>query len=134
MTKLIAVLMLAAVLWGGWQLFFYWEKVQNNQETEKKQAASAMLIGEGLSGMPYQLETSLQDAKRQGVRAFGKWLKTYGPAIQDPRKAWIQLDYCVMLSEQDPAEARRLFAEIKERTPHSSPVWPRIEQLAKTYQ
>lgn len=47
MTKLIAALMLLAVLYGGWQLFFYWEKVKNEQETEKKQAASNVIDPRG---------------------------------------------------------------------------------------
>ncbi len=133
MTKLIALLMVVAVLWGGWELFFYWEKVENNQETEKKQAA-ALMGGEALPGMPYPLEASLQNAKKQGAAAMGAWLKTYGSVIQDPRKAWIQLDYCMMISLEDPSQAKRLFAEIKARTPHTSPVWPRIEQLQRTYE
>lgn len=134
MTKLIALLMVVAVLWGGWELFFYWEKVKNNQEIEKKQAAAAVTGGEALSGMPYQLEASLENAKKQGAAGLGSWLKTYGRMIQDPRKAWIQLDYCMMISLDDPSQAKRLFAEIKARTPHTSPVWPRIEQLERTYE
>ena len=35
---------------------------------------------------------------------------------------------------QSPAEARRLFAAIKERTGPSSPVWKRIKELEKTYE
>ena len=32
------------------------------------------------------------------------------------------------------AEAKRVFAAVKERTTPSSPVWPRIKQLVKTYE
>ena len=59
------------------------------------------------------------------------WLKTHSQSVEDPRKAWIELDYCVAVAREDPAEARRVFATVKERTPPSSPVWPRIKQLEK---
>jgi hypothetical protein len=54
--------------------------------------------------------------------------------VQDPRKAWIELDYCIAVAREDPAEAKRAFASVKNRTPQSSPVWPRIKQLEKTYE
>ena len=54
MTKVITVAIIAVCLWGGWQLFFYWEKVQNDQENEKKQALSQGQVGERLPGMPWQ--------------------------------------------------------------------------------
>ena len=134
MTKLIAVVIIALVLWGGWELFFYWERVKNEQENEKKQAVAAAVVGERLAGMPYQLEGSLKAAQSQGAAALQAWLKTYGQSLQDPRKAWIELDYCVLISRENPAEAKRLFAEVKARTPESSPVLPRIKQLEKTYE
>jgi hypothetical protein len=134
MTKLIAALIILAVLFGAWELFFYWERVKNEEETQKKQAAAAIVVGEQLSGMPSQLESSLATARSQGSTGLKNWLKAYGPKIQDPRKAWIELDYCVMISRADPSEARRVFAEVKNRTSESSPVWPRIKQLEKTYE
>jgi hypothetical protein len=134
MTKLIAVVIIVLVLWGGWELFFYWERVKNEEESEKKQAAAAAVVGDRLAGMPYQLETSLKTAESQGATAMQAWLKAYGQMLQDPRKAWIELDYCVLISRENPAEAKRLFAEVKNRTPESSPVWPRIKQLEKTYE
>ena len=137
-TKLIAALIIVAVLYGGWELFFYWEIVKNEQETEKKQAAAAEVMGDQLPGFPpqgaSQLETSLRAAQAQGVAGLRNWLKLYGPSIQDPRKAWIELDYCRMISREDVTEAKRIFAEVKARTPSTSPVWPRIKQLEKTYE
>ena len=134
MTKLIAVVIIVLVLWGGWELFFYWERVKNEEESEKKQQAAAAVVGERLAGMPYQLETSLKTAENQGATAMQAWLKAYGQMLQDPRKAWIELDYCVLISRDNPAEAKRLFAEVKARTPESSQVWPRIKQLEKAYE
>jgi|SRR5215471_2615922 len=134
MTKLIAILIILAVLYGGWQLFFYWEKIKNEEETQKKQAAAAVVVGDQLPGVPNQLEASLKAAESQGAVGLKNWLKTYGRSIQDPRKAWIELNYCVLISRADPSEARHVFAEVKNRTPESSPVWPRIKQLEKTYE
>ena len=134
MTKLIAVVIIVLVLWGGWELFFYWERVKNEEESDKKQQAAAALVGERLAGMPYQLETSLKTAESQGATAMQAWLKAYGQMLQDPRKAWIELDYCVLISRDNPAEAKRIFAQVKARTPESSQVWPRIRQLEKTYE
>jgi hypothetical protein len=133
-TKLIAALILAVILFGGWQLFFYWEKVKNEEEVAKKQAAASVVTGESLPGLPQQLEQSLHAAQDKGAEALKIWLKTYGQKLQDPRKAWIELDYCELILRADPAEARRIFAEVKDRTPPSSPVWPRMNQLAKTYE
>jgi hypothetical protein len=134
MTKLIAALIIVAVLYGGWELFFYWERVKNEEETQKKQAVAETVMGDRLPGMPYQLDSSLRAAQGQGTSGLRNWLKAYGDKIQDPRKAWIELDYCVAISREDPSEARRVFAEVKKRTQSTSPVWPRIKRLEKTYE
>src|ERR1043166_8744504 len=106
MTKLIAALIIVIVLYGGWQLFFYWDKVKNEEEA----------------------------AQKEGVTGMRNWFKMYGHIVQDPRKAWVELDYCVLIAREDPAEAKRIFASVKSRTPSNSPIWPRIKQLEKTYQ
>jgi hypothetical protein len=40
----------------------------------------------------------------------------------------------LLITRSDPAEAKKIFAEVKQRTPPSSPIWPRIAELEKTYQ
>lgn len=134
MTKVIVIVVVALLLYGGWHFFLYWERVKNEKENEQKAVAAAVVNPQSLPGMPVQLESSLEAAQQQGPAAVRKWLKTYGPSLQDPRKAWIELDYCVMLARDNPSEARRLFGAVKERTPPSSPVWPRIKQLQSTYE
>jgi hypothetical protein len=134
MTKLIAALIIVAALYGGWQLFLYWDKVKNEQENKQKQDAAALVVGEQLPGLPYKLETSLQAARKQGAAGLRNWLKINGQSVEDPRKAWIELDYCVAVARQDPAEARRVFAAVKERLGPSSPVWPRMKQLESAYE
>ena len=92
MTKLIALLIVVAVLYGGWHLFLYWETVKNEKETAKKQAAASEVVPDQLPGMPQQLQASLQAAQKQGASALRGWLKSYAKIVQDPRKAWIELD------------------------------------------
>jgi hypothetical protein len=134
MTKLIVIFIIVVALFGGWQLFLYWDKVSHEEDVKKKQEASSVIVPEQLPGIPQQLEASLAAAQKQGAAGLRRWLKTYGRAIQDPRKAWIQLDYCVAVAREDPADAKQTFAEVKNRTPDSSPVMPRIKQLEKTYE
>ena|SRR5438477_10416464 len=133
-TKLIAAVIIVAVLFGGWNLFLYWEKVRDEKESVRKQAAVAAVAGDNLPGLPYGLEQGLRAAQSQGAVGLRNWLKTNGHLVQDPRKAWLELDYCVMVARDDPAEARRVFAAVRERTGPTSPVWPRVKQLAPTYE
>jgi hypothetical protein len=133
-TRLIAVLIIVLVLFAGWRFFLYWEKVKNEEETQKKQAAAEVVQPESLPGLPQQYESGLRLAQQDGTAAFRKWLKTYDKILEDPRKAWIQLDFCVAIAREDPSEARRVFAEVKARIPPSSPVWTRVKELEKSYQ
>jgi hypothetical protein len=132
-TKLIAAVVIIAVLYGGWNLFLYWEKVRDEKESVRKEAAAAV-SGDTLQGLPYGLDQSLRTAEGQGPAALKAWLKDYGHLVQDPRKAWIELDYCVMVARNDPSEARRVFAAVRDRTGPASPVWKRVKQLAPTYE
>jgi hypothetical protein len=135
MTKtLIIIVIVVAVALGGWQVFEYWEKIQDQKDTDAKNAASAVVNPQSLQGMPYTLDDSLRAAQQGGATSFGNWLKTYGNSIQDPRKAWIQLDYVLAIARDNPQEARRIFHDVKDRTLPNSPVWPRIQQMEKTFQ
>jgi hypothetical protein len=133
-TKLIAALIIVAALYAGRELFLHWEKIKNDGETKQKQDAAAIVMGDQLPGLPYNLEPSLQTARKRGATGLKNWLKAYGQSVQDPRKAWIELDFCVAIAREDPAEAKRVFAAVKERLGSSSPVWPRMKQLEKTYE
>ena len=134
MTKVIAAFIIIVVLYVGWELFLYWDKVSHEEETKQKQNAAALVMGNSLPGMSYKLEDSLHAAQKQGAAALRTWLKSYSQSVEDPRKAWIELDYCVAVARQDPAEAKRIFAEVKARTPPSSKVWPRLKLLEKAYE
>jgi hypothetical protein len=134
MTKIISIFIVVLILYGGWHLFLYWESVKNQEETKKKEAAAAVVMGDQLPGLPQGLDQSLQAAQKQGAVGLRNWLKVYGARVQDPRKAWIELDYVQAVYRDDPAEARQVFHKVKDRTPATSPVYQRIKQLEPTYQ
>jgi hypothetical protein len=135
MTKLIVIFIIAVCIFGGWQLFVYWDKVNHEEEVAKKQAAATTVTsGEQLGGLTPALQNTLKAAQNQGASGLRNWLKTYGSAVNDPRKAWIELDYCVAVARENPSEAKRVFASVKNRLPESSPVYPRIKQLQPTYE
>ena len=87
MTKLIAAFIIVVVLYGGWELFLYWDKVSHEEETKQKQTAAALVIGDQLPGMWYKLEDSLRAAQKQGAVGLRNWLKAYNQSVEDPRKA-----------------------------------------------
>jgi len=132
MTKLIALLFILLVGFVGCKVFQHYEAIKNEQETVQKEQAAAVVRGEQLEGLPQGLAASLQTAEQQGIAALRTWYKTYGHLVQDPRKAWIELDIASQIFREDPSEARRIFAAVKGRMPPTSPIWPRIKQLQAT--
>lgn len=134
MTKLIAALIVAAALFVGWRLFIYWDQVSHEEEMAHRKAATSAVIPEQLQGMPSGLEPSLQAAQKQGASGMANWLKAYGHTLQDPRKAWIELDYALLLSRVNPSEAKKIYQSVKDRTPASSPVYSRVQDLKNTYE
>jgi hypothetical protein len=134
MTKAIWVLIILVVGYGGFLLVKQWNQTQQDQAREEKKSAAAIVSGESLPGMPHQLETGLRTAKERGARAFQAWFKANEPLLADPRKAWIELELCVAMTRENPAEARKIFTSVQSRTGPSSPVWPRVQELAKTFE
>lgn len=134
MTKSIGVLIILAVAYLGYLVFQQWDKAQFEHDNARKQAATAAVTPESLPGMPYQLDQSLRAAQGKGSAAFRTWFNTYERQLADPRKAWIELDLCVALARENPAEAKRIFAGVKGRVPPASPVWPKMKELEKTFE
>jgi hypothetical protein len=135
MRPLVAILIIAALGFVGWRLYEYYGHV--DKDTASQEDASATQIRpERLPGLPYQLEPKLREAQAAGpaeFKTFIESLKQY-PDVRDPRLAWIELDYVVMISPTNPVEAKKLFAKIKKRTPPDSPIMPRIRALERTYE
>jgi hypothetical protein len=134
MTKLISAFLIILVIVAGWKLVAYYKQVQEEERTQKKVEAGADIRPDQLEGLPYELGQSLQLAQKNGAASLRDWLKYYGPQVKDPRKAWIEMDYCLAAMRDDPNEAKRVFQSVKERTPTNSPVYPRIRQLERTFE
>lgn len=136
MKFVIGLIIVIALAMGGYHLYEYWGKFKNQDQQEQGQTAQSQdLSGQTLPGMPSgQLESILIEAEKHGATGLHDFLQTYGKQIKDPRLAWIELDYVVLVSQSSPGEARQKFQEVKARVGPDSPVYPRIQQLEKTYE
>jgi len=135
MKGFITILIIVGAIFDGWKLFDYWDETTRERET-KQQAANSGLDPKQLPGLPPQLEGPLEEAYKKGAPGLKEWLEKSkrAPQIKDPRLAWIELDYVVLITHDNPLEAKRVFARVKQRTSPQSPVYPRIKALEKTYE
>jgi len=133
MRFLLGLLIILSLAWGGWKLYDYWGNFKEKQPEQAPTVASQEAFGESLPGMLPKLEPVLQQARTRGATGLHDFLVMYGNTVSDPRRAWIELDYVVLLSESSPGEARRQFAKVKGRVTPDSPVYKRVKQLEKTY-
>ena len=133
MKIVISILIIVGVVFGGYKRWEYWDATNEN---EGKPTTVQPISAEQLKGLPQKLEPSLQQAQKGGPKAMKAWLEKTKPSgmVQDPRLAAIELDYVLMITKDDPVEAKRIFHEVKERTPTDSPLYPRIKALEKTYE
>lgn len=133
-TKLIGAFIVILLLVAGWKMAAYYKQVEAENRAQKKVEEGADLKPEQLEGLPYQLQQSLTVAEQNGAKGLRDWLKNFGPQVQDPRKAWIELDYCLALMREDPQTAKKVFQSVKERTRTNSPIYPRVRQLERTFE
>ena len=134
MTKVIGAFIIVLLIWGGWELFLLWDKYDTEQDLKQKESVQRVIVPEQLPGMPQELKKSYEIAQKNGSTGVRNWLRDYGMKVEDPRRAWIELDYMIMIARDDPAEAKKIFADVKARTPENSPIYPRIKELTKTYE
>jgi len=137
MTKfLLTVIIVVGLSMGAWQVYKYWGKYKEPDATQTTpgQPSQSMVNGDSLPGMPPVLDNIYQASKQRGVMGLKDFLTVYGKGISDPRLASIELDYVVLIAHSDPNEARRMFNIVKSRVTPDSPVYPRVQQLAKTYE
>ena len=133
MTKLIGVAIIALLGYGVFALWEVWDKYNRGQDLKEQEALKTQVKPENLPGITYQLEQAYEKASQRGAPGIRDWLNAYQKDVQDPRLAWIQLDYVVAVSQENPAEARQVFAEVKARVTKESPVYQRVKDLEKTY-
>jgi hypothetical protein len=131
MKFLVGLIIVVGLSLGVWQLHQYWGA---SQEPAAAAPAPPEVAGDQLPGMVRRLQPVLEDAQKRGAPGLHDFLVMYGNTINDPRRAWIELDYVVLLAPSSPGEARRAFAKVKSRVPPDSPVYNRVKQLEKTYE
>jgi hypothetical protein len=138
MKAFIAILIIAAAILAAKELISYYRKTEVEPTSDQGRAnqppAQAAVAPEQLPGLPPSLEASLQQAEKEGAKTFRDWLTKYRAYVQDPRLAAIELDYVIIVSRDSPKEARQVFQSVKNRVPASSPVYERVQKLAKTYE
>ncbi len=137
MKVLIVLVIVAAVFYLGRAILHRYEDVERHTIPPPGQSAPAEpkpAPVSTLEGMSPSLEPALAAAQKQGAAGLRSFLSNYGRSIRDPRLADIELDYVVLLSRQDPVEAKRVFEAVKARTLISSPVYARIKKLEMTFQ
>ncbi len=136
MKAAISILVIIIVAVGGYKLWEYWDRVSQEKEQTEKTADGSDIKEYQLGGMTYELDQRYAAAKQKGAPAIKDFLDAYrnAPKFEDPRKAWIELDYVLLITRSDPLEAKRIFLDVKQRIPTNSVIYPRIRAMSKTYE
>ena len=131
----IIILIVVGVTFGAYKMWDYWDQTEHEREV-KANIPPSQISPQQLDGLPQKLEPSLEQAQKGGPKALKSWLETTkrAKAVKDPRLAWIELDYVLMITKDDPVEAKRVFQDVKQRTPPESKIYPRIKSLEKNYE
>jgi hypothetical protein len=131
----ISIVVIVLLGFGAFKLWEYWDQTEREKAIAQRTAGGAV-DPRTIQGLPSQLEPQLEEAKQRGPEAFKQFIDNIkrSSLVRDPRLAWIELDYVVMLSGKDPVEAKRLFRKIKQRVEPDSPVYPRIKSLERTFE
>ena len=133
---LLTVVIVVGLVMGAYQIWDYWGKFKpkDSSSDQSAPAAAPVVSDTSLPGMPPKLEPYLEGARQRGADGLHDFLLTYGKTIADPRLGNIELDYVVLVARNNPTEARKVFSRVKSRTSPTSPIYPRIQLLEKTYE
>src|SRR5688572_17635004 len=124
--------LITLVLIVGLYLFGKSIMTQYKAKQAKENPEQAPVVTQ-LEGVPSHLEVSLQNATAAGAPTLKTWLHHNRKYCRDPRLAQIELDYVVLVSRTNPAEAKQVFQSVKRRTPKTSPLYERVQKLNATY-
>jgi hypothetical protein len=134
MTKLISVFLIVLAVFVGYRIYVYYEKVNSEEDLREAEEARRRVVDpNGLSGLSWELTESYNQAKNDPA-ALRNWLKVTKGRVQDPRLAWIQLDFVELIGRDSPNEAREVFNDVKPRIATNSPIYSRVQKLEKTFQ
>src|SRR5580765_5138349 len=104
MKILISILIVIGVIFTIYKGYDYWIRVNDEKALNEKARQGEDVDPMQLPGMPGQIEQKYREAAKQGAPGLKAFLEAYqkSPSFKDPRKAWIELDYLVMISGSDP--------------------------------
>ena len=135
MKFVIGLIIVVGLSLGAYQIYEYWGNFKDKPPASTSlPQAPPEISGDQLPGLPRGLEGQLGEAEQHGAAAMKEFLAAHGKEIQDPRLAWIQLDYVILAGASDPGEARLVFRKVQARLTSGSPVYSRMKQLEKTYE
>jgi hypothetical protein len=132
MSNFIAILLILLAIWGVSNLVGFYNKTKVATDGPPR-SQSATPAPDPLPALPPALEASLAQARAGGVEGLRDWLTTNQATVRDPRRAAIELDYAQLLVRSDPAGARRVFQGVRSRVTADSPVYDRVQKLAKLF-
>lgn len=136
MKFVLLFLLMATVGFGVYRISLIYRSIPTDEQTRENSRGKAtpVVVDESLPSLSPPLEASLANATQAGPQALRQWLNQNGAWVPEPRLSAVQLDYAQMLVRSNPAEARRIYAAVKARTPASSPLAPRLKQLSRTFE
>jgi hypothetical protein len=129
-------LLVATVGFGVYRISLIYRSIPSDAQSREhaRETATPVVGDESLPGLSPPLEASLANAAQAGPQALRQWLNQNGAWVPEPRLSAIQLDYAQLLVRTNPAEARRIYAAVKARTPANSPLASRLKQLSRTFE
>ncbi len=136
MKFVLLFLLVATVAFGVYRISLIYRSIPTDEQARgnARENATPMVVDESLPSLSPPLEASLASATQAGPQALRQWLNQNGAWVPEPRLSAIQLDYAQMLVRSNPAEARRVYAAVKARTPANSPLASRLKQLSRTFE
>ena len=134
MKSILTAVIVFGLCLGAWQIYQFLEKNEATRQAAAAPGAGTVSNGDQLSGLPSKLVPALEAARQRGAAGLRDFLAAHGKEVADPRLAWIEVDYVVVVAPGDPAAARKVFAQVKARLTPNSPVYSRMQQLEKTYE
>ncbi|MEI7730331.1 MAG: hypothetical protein WCO56_12210 [Verrucomicrobiota bacterium] len=134
--RILTVFLVVVLIWGAYALFEYWETYRTNTRPHEPTNQVANPVPPGMDSFPPMMENDYANAEHQGAVGLKRFLTKYAdaPALKDPRKAWIQLDYVTLAALTDTAEAKRVYREVRGRIGPDSPVYPRVKKLQPNFE
>lgn len=133
MKVLMVILLVLVAALGISQVVKVYQRSEAASSGRDKPVAAPQSIAE-MYPLPPALEASLQAARAGGAQGMREWIGAHGGAVQDPRRADVELDFARLLVPGDPAGARRLYQSVKARTPPDSPVAPKVKELSRLFE